>query len=128
MIHDIKIQKGKDGTVGERSLCISFNISGNSPEQKFKILKLLFNWNEANTKVDFCFNKVDDLVTVTLKDYADYDRNVQGALLEVALNFIKEYKEIDSILYQSSENHEYIRFLAELFIYADAEQIKNISL
>lgn len=88
----------------------------------------MFNWNESDTDISFSFKKVDDLVTVTLKDYSKYDRNVQDAVLEVALNFIKEYKEIDSILYQSSENHEYIRFLAELFIYADAEQIKNISL
>lgn len=127
MIHDIKVQKEIRGWK-ESSLCISFNISGNSPEQKFKVLKLLFNWNDADTDISFHFKKVDDLVTVTLKDYTNYDRNVQEALLEVALNFIKEYKEIDSILYQSSENHEYIRFLAELFIYADAEQIKNISL
>lgn len=128
MIHNIKIEKTKDGYIEERSLVISFDLSGNSSEQKFKILKLLFNWNESDADISFSFKKVDDLVTVTLKDYTNYDRNVQEALLEVALNFIKEYKEIDSILYQSSENHEYIRFLAELFIYADAEQIKNISL
>lgn len=127
MIHDIKIEKGMKGWVGERSLIVSFNLSGNSPEEKFKILKILFNWKESS-KIDFCFKKVNDIVTATLKDYSNYDPFEQTSLLNDALKFIKEYKEIDSILYNTSQHHEYIRFLSELFIYADSEQIKNISL
>lgn len=109
----------------ENGIKISFSLSESSQEEKFRIINSLLKWRGVDD-IDFVFDKNKDIVDVKMNECND--KEIQQTNFKNAKNFIKNYREIDSILYSTSGYHSYISFLAELFLYVDPEQIKKLQI